>query len=135
MKRERRILLELLERRDAVELRHHDVEQHEVGLVLAHARQRLFAVGRRDHLVAVRLQAHADDIEVLRHVIDGENARRRSHGFGVLPGACPGNSLSPTRSGAGAGLPAKDTHAVKVYPGRNSCTMARIRRGLKGLAT
>ena len=35
---QRGVLLELLEHRDAVELRHHDVEQDEVGLELARAR-------------------------------------------------------------------------------------------------
>ena len=72
------VLLELFQHRDAVELRHHDIEQDEVGLELAGARQRGFPVGRRDDLVALRLQPDPQDLQVGRQIVDGEDPRRSS---------------------------------------------------------
>ena len=45
--------LSSLEHRDAVELRHHDVEQREVGLELASTKECLFSIRRSDDLVAL----------------------------------------------------------------------------------
>ena len=42
--RQARVGLQRLDRGDAVELRHHDVEQHEVGKLVADRRQRRLAV-------------------------------------------------------------------------------------------
>src|SRR5215831_11590106 len=100
----RSIELELLERGNSIELRHHDVEQHQIRLDFTRPRQRLLPVGRRDDFVAVGLESHAYDFQILWHVVDGEDAGRRSQDFAR-------------------------------YCGRNSCTIARILRGLNGLAT
>ena len=46
------------------------------GLRLRGFRKPLFAIRGGHHLVAIRLEAHAQDLEILRRVVDGENARR-----------------------------------------------------------
>ena len=59
---------------DAVELGHHDVEQDQIGQVLAHGSQRLLAVRGGDDLVAVRRQPRAQDVDVGGVVVDDEDA-------------------------------------------------------------
>ena len=98
------VLLELLEHRDAVELRHHDVEQDEIGLELARAHQRILAVDRRDDLVALRVEPDAQHFQIGRIVVDDQDSRRSSQ-------------ARPPRRQV-----------------RNSRTLARITRGLNGLA-
>ena len=102
---QRRIRLEAFERTDAVELRHHDVEQDQVGPRGLRHIQRLFAVFGRDHLVAGGLEPHAHDLEIGRHIVDGQDAGRMMHG--------PAPQVS----------------------GRKERTRASTLRGLKGLAT
>src|SRR5262249_50743066 len=51
--------LEFLKNRDAVEPRHHDVEQHKVGLELSGAPERILAVNRGDYLVSLRVEANS----------------------------------------------------------------------------
>jgi hypothetical protein len=53
-----RIGLEFLENRDAVELRHHDVEQDKIGLELSDAPEGLLAVNRGNYLVSLRVEAN-----------------------------------------------------------------------------
>ena len=71
---QRGILLEHAHDADAVELRHHDVEQDQIRLEAAGFRKPLFAIRGGRHLVAVRLEAHAQDFEIFRRVVDRENA-------------------------------------------------------------
>jgi hypothetical protein len=63
---------------DAVEPRHHDVEQDEIGRRLARGGQRLLAVGRGDDVVAGAGEPRLQDLHVRRVVVDDEDARRRS---------------------------------------------------------
>jgi hypothetical protein len=81
------VALELAHDRDAVELRHHDVEEDQVRLELAGAGEPFLAVGCGLDLVAVRLEAHAQDLEVLRRVVDGEDEGRLAHGARPSPNA------------------------------------------------
>ena len=101
----RRVLLEPLHDLDAVELRHHDVEQDQIGLELGRARERLLAVSRGDDLIALRFEPDAQDIQVGRDVVDGQNAWRISQ-----------------------------PPALSALSARKSRTIARIWRGLKGFA-
>ena len=73
---QRAVLLEHAHHGDAVELRHHDVEQDQVRLEVAGFRKSLFTIGGGRHFVAVRLETHAQDLEVFRRIVDRENARR-----------------------------------------------------------
>ena len=70
------VLLEQAHHADAVELRHHDVEQDQIRREFAGFRKPLFTIGGGRHFVAVRLEAHAQDLEVFRSIVDRENARR-----------------------------------------------------------
>ena len=101
----RYVLLELLENRDAVELRHHDIEKDEVGLELARARQPGLTVHRREYFVAKRAEPNPKQLHVGRVVVDNENSRGSSQAAGPF-----------------------QRHM------RNSRTLARMTRGLKGLA-
>ena len=66
--------------RDPVQLRHHDVEEDQVGFQLARERQALLAVCRRRDGVVLRLEAQAQDVQVLRRVVDREDQGRLAHG-------------------------------------------------------
>ena len=57
----------------AVELRHHDVEDDEVGLLVAHLLQGLLAVGRGDDVVALRTQDEIQDMEDVHLVVDHQD--------------------------------------------------------------
>ena len=72
--------LELATGLDAVQLRHHHVEQDQIGMVQPRHRHGFFAVGRFQHIVALRTKAGAQDVAIGLVVIDNENARRRMHG-------------------------------------------------------
>ena len=65
---------------EAVELRHFDIKQHQIGTMLARTRQCLFAVGRLQRLIAVLCQPGDEDIPVGLVVVDDEDARWTVHG-------------------------------------------------------
>src|SRR5262245_9490153 len=68
------IRLEPLEHAEAVELRHHDIEQHEIEIPAFDRRQGLEPVGRLLDLVdAEALQPAHQQVPVLRHVIDDQD--------------------------------------------------------------
>jgi hypothetical protein len=75
----RGIRLEAAHHLDAVELRHHDVEEHEVGRGLPDAGQRLLAVAGDDDVVPVRRQPPREHVPVLSRVVDDEDERRVAH--------------------------------------------------------
>ncbi len=76
---QRGVGFQLLDRGDAVELRHHDVEQHEIGQLVVNHRERRLAVAGGDHLVALAFEAHLQDLDIVRHVVDDEDQRRLAH--------------------------------------------------------
>ena len=59
---------------EAVHVRHHDVEQHEVAFRALADRQRLAPAHRGDHVEIFRRQPRLQQLDVGRHVIDDENA-------------------------------------------------------------
>ena len=68
------VRLEPLEHAEAVELRHHDIEQHEIEIPAFDRRQGLDPVGRLLDLVdAEALQPAHQQVPVLRHVIDDQD--------------------------------------------------------------
>src|SRR5205823_4985203 len=91
---------------DAVQLGHHDVQEDEIRLELAHLGQRILSVDRSDQLIALRIEPHPEHFQVCGIVIDNQNSGRRSQP--ALP--------------------------LQAYF-RNSRIFARMRRGLNGLAT
>ena len=68
---------------DAVESRHHHVEQDEIGQLLAHHGKRLRAAARGHDLIAVGGEPRPHDIHVRRNVVDDEDARGSTHGPGT----------------------------------------------------
>ena len=72
--RQRRVRLEPPADLDAVELRHHDIEQDEVGPLLARHRQRLFAVAGVQHLIAARLQPRRQDVAIGLVIVGDQDA-------------------------------------------------------------
>ncbi len=78
--RQLRIGLEPAAHLDAVELRHHDVEQDEVGQMLRGGGERLLAVGGLQQLIALRREPRHQDVAVGLVVVDDQNARRVVHG-------------------------------------------------------
>jgi hypothetical protein len=64
---------------DAIDLRHHDVEQNKVGTVLADDQQSFLAIGSLQKLVAVRREPRAQNIAIGLIVIDDENTRGIVH--------------------------------------------------------
>ena len=74
------VSLDALAHFDSVDLRHHDVEQDEVGMMVARRGDRFFAVGRLQKLIAMRPQPRAQDVAVGLVVVDDQNARRTMHG-------------------------------------------------------
>ena len=78
--RQRRVRLDPPADFDAVELRHHDVEQNEVRPMLARDRQRLLAVARMQHLIAVRLQPRRQNIAIGLVVVGDQDAGGVVHG-------------------------------------------------------
>ncbi len=79
--------LEPLADRDAVEPRHVDVQQDEVGLELVDRLQRLDAVLRLAHVVAELLEAREQEFAVRRDVVDhqdgGDPPRDERHAAGL----------------------------------------------------
>ena len=64
---------------DAVDLRHHDVEQDQIRMMLPGGGDRLLAIGRFDELVALPPEAGAEDVAIGLIVVDDENARWLVH--------------------------------------------------------
>jgi len=64
---------------EAVALWHHHVEQDQIGPVLKRHLERLLAVGRGDHLVALARQPGLEDVEARGAVVGDEDACRLSH--------------------------------------------------------
>src|SRR5262249_30225025 len=64
---------------DTVELRHHHVEENEVGTMLLDRSQRLFTVSSLEGLVAMPFQPRHDDIAIRLVVIDDEDTRGIVH--------------------------------------------------------
>jgi CHASE3 domain sensor protein len=60
---------------EAAELGHHQVKQDQVRQKLPCSGQAFFAVGRRDHLVALAAQPGLQNLDVGRVVVDDEDAR------------------------------------------------------------
>jgi len=60
---------------EAVHLRHHHVEQHDVDLLGRHAIERLAAGRRRAHIEIFRAQARFEQAHIGRYVIDDQHAR------------------------------------------------------------
>ncbi len=78
-KRQRRVALQLLDGFDAVELRHHDVEQYQIGPKLPDLFQRLDAVAGGDDLIALPFEPHLQDRDIVGHVVDDQDASRLAH--------------------------------------------------------
>jgi len=70
-----RIVLEAPARLEAVDAGHHDVEQDQVEVALAAELERLLAAVGGRHLELRAAQIDLDEREVLRRVVDGQNAR------------------------------------------------------------
>ena len=74
---------------EAVDLRHHDVEQHEIDVLALELVQRLAAVGRLDHaLIALALQPTGERIAVVLDVVDDQDQRRVGHGAPRASNSC-----------------------------------------------
>ena len=65
---------------DTVELRHHHIEQYQVGQKFLRCRKRLLAVGGMVQVVAVGRQPHRENVAIGRVVVDDQDARRIVHG-------------------------------------------------------
>ena len=76
---QRGVGLQLLDRRDAVELWHHDVEEHEIGQLVPDDRQRRLAIAGRGDLVALAFEPHLQDVDIIRDIVDDEDQRRLTH--------------------------------------------------------
>ncbi len=74
---ERRVLAHPLQHLEAVHLRHHDVEEHEVDLARAEDFEGLAAVDGHRDLVAEGAQAPRQQVAVDLHVVDDEQAAGR----------------------------------------------------------
>ena len=82
--RHRRIVLDPLADLDAVDLRHHDVEQDQVGQMLLGGGERLFAVGGLLEVVAVRAEPREQDVAVGLVVVDDQDTRRIVHSMSPI---------------------------------------------------
>src|SRR5204863_9496796 len=78
----------------SVELRHHDVEHDQVGLLGLELLQRLLAVQRRDHLVALHAQTEVQDVDDVDLIVDHEDSslRHPSHLPNCVIKGCIGRS-------------------------------------------
>src|SRR5580765_3540915 len=70
---------------EAVHARHLDVDQHDGGERLAHLLERLEAVLRRDHLVALALEQAGRDLAHRKRVVDHHDDRRDGVGLLAAP--------------------------------------------------
>ena len=77
--RQRRVALELLADLDAVDLRHHDVEQNQVGQKRPDGGQRLLAIGGLLELIALRTEPRHENVAVGFVVVDDQDTRRTVH--------------------------------------------------------
>jgi len=77
--RKSRVALETAAGLDTVELRHHHVEENEVGTMLLDRSQRLLTVSSLEGLVAMPFQPRHDDIAIRLVVIDDKDARGIVH--------------------------------------------------------
>jgi hypothetical protein len=77
------------EQGEAVHARHHHVQQHQVGNVLAGHRQRLVAIAGDDRFVPVAREQGADHAQVRRLVVDDKDParshHRRGHALSIVP--------------------------------------------------
>jgi hypothetical protein len=55
------------------------VEQHQVWQQLAHFFERLHSVAGRHYLIALAFEAHLQDVEIVRNIIEDKNAGRVAH--------------------------------------------------------
>ena len=76
---QRQIGLEALDGLDAVQSRHHDVEQHEIGEQFACLVERGDAVAGGRDLVAEAFEPHLQDLDIVRDIVDDEDQRRLMH--------------------------------------------------------
>jgi hypothetical protein len=97
-----RVGLDPGQRVDAVENRHHDVEQDEVEGLAGEPGEGGGAVAGRDEVgIALALKALGQRVEVVLVVVDHEDARARGHAG--LSGASSARIL-PSRRGRSTGL-------------------------------
>jgi hypothetical protein len=96
--RQLRSLTQPPERFESVHARHHDVEQHHVGHVVARALQRIATIGRSDHAAALEFEVGPHEVHHARLVVDDQNAsvvqvrHDPIHGSHDLRGAAPRRS-------------------------------------------
>src|SRR2546429_3213763 len=69
----RRARLDVLADLVAVELRHHDVQHDEIGLLGLHLFERLFSIERGDDLVALHPQTEVQDVDDVDLVVDDQD--------------------------------------------------------------
>jgi hypothetical protein len=69
-----RDLAELLGQLVAVDARHHDVDDRQVGLLREREVEGLRAVGRQQHLVTAPLEVGGDQVAHIPGVVDDQNA-------------------------------------------------------------
>ena len=81
--RQRGIVLEPFADFDAVDLRHHDVEQDQVGEELLGGGERLLAVAGLPEFVALRPEPRHQDVAVGLVVVDDQDTRRAVHESGT----------------------------------------------------
>jgi hypothetical protein len=79
--RQRGVGLELLADLDAVDLRHHDVEQDQVGEQLPGGGKRLLAIRGLLELIALRTEPRHEDVAVGLVVVNDQDTRRTVHGL------------------------------------------------------
>ena len=77
--RQRGVGLQPLDGFDAVHLWHHDVEQDEIGQQLPGFFQRLDTVPGGHDLIALAFEAHLQDVDIVRHIVDDKDQRRLAH--------------------------------------------------------
>ncbi len=70
-----RVHLHALQHLIAIELRHHDVEEHEIDRLASEPLERRQAVGRADRRVAEQLELLLEQVDVQRLVVDDQNSR------------------------------------------------------------
>ena len=88
---------------EAVHLRHHDVDDQQVGPLLAQLLQRLLAVLRQDHAVAQRLEVHLQDLADARRVVGHQDLAGHAAVSSTRPRRAGGpGSPGPRRRGTGS---------------------------------
>ena len=69
------IAFEALANLDAIHLGHHDIQQHQVGLMGTGQFQRCFAVSGGENVVAVHRETRLQDVHVHRLIVHDEELR------------------------------------------------------------